>query len=295
MIGFTQGERFVRIANVQGRATLVTADGEGVDVKGASAGRFGPGIQSIYDRWAEFTRWAAGTDFAGSAKLSFADVDLESPAPTPRQVFAIGLNYAEHAAEASMTLPPEPAVFTKFVSSITGPFAEVELPAPTVDWEVELVVVIGKEGHQIAKSDAWDHVAGLSVGQDISERTLQHVGTPAQFSLAKSFPGFSPIGPFLVTLDEVPDPKDLEIGCRINGVEMQQGRTTQMVFDVETLIERLSRAVTLYPGDVIFSGTPAGVGAARTPPVYLKAGDKLESYIEGIGEICQVFVDGREV
>lgn len=280
----------MRIANIRGRATLVAGPGQGVDVAASSGNRFGPTVQSLFDHWGDFVAWAGGFDVSSAQTATFLYQELQSPSPSPRQVFAIGLNYLDHVEESGFQAPPEPAVFTKFVSSITGPSTEVELPSDTVDWEVELVVVIGKEGHRICADDAWAHVAGLSVGQDLSERALQHVGTPAQFSLAKSFPGFSPIGPWLITPDELSDPTDLAIGCRVNGVEMQKGRTTQMVFDVATLIERLSRAVTLYPGDVIFSGTPAGVGAARTPPVYLKPGDKLESYIEGVGEIYQVFV-----
>jgi 2,4-diketo-3-deoxy-L-fuconate hydrolase len=216
--------------------------------------------------------------------------DLGAPSPEPRQVFAIGLNYLDHVAEAGLAVPEEPAVFTKYVSSFTGPYAEVELPPDTVDWEVELVVVIGRIARRVAAADAWDYVAGLSVGQDLSERGLQFAGSPAQFSLAKSFPDFSPVGPVLVTPDELENPMDLELGCWLNGEQVQKARTSQLVFAVDALIEKLSRVTTLFPGDVIFTGTPAGVGAVRTPPRFLSPGDEIVSYVEGIGEIRQTFV-----
>jgi 2-keto-4-pentenoate hydratase/2-oxohepta-3-ene-1,7-dioic acid hydratase in catechol pathway len=181
-------------------------------------------------------------------------------------------------------------VFTKYVSSFTGPQAEITLPLGSVDWEVELVVVVGRTAREVSTAEAWDHVAGLSVGQDLSERGLQLVGNPAQFSLGKSYPGFSPVGPFLVTPDELADPANLELNCWLNGEQVQKARTSQMVFAIDVLMERLSRVTTLYPGDVIFTGTPAGVGAVRTPPRFISPGDVLVSSVEGIGEITQTFV-----
>lgn len=278
----------MRIAHVRDRAVLVTGDALGIDIAQASGGRFGPSISGLYANWPEFSAWAAGAP--QGPPVRFAATDLGPPSPAPRQVFAIGLNYGDHAAEAGLAAPEEPAVFTKFVSSFTGPVTEVALPAATVDWEVELVVVMGREATRVRAADAWRHVAGLTVGQDLSERRLQHVATPAQFSLAKSYPGFSPTGPFLVTPDEVADPRDLRLGCTLNGEEVQKGRTSQLVFGVEALVERLSAVTTLYPGDVIFTGTPSGVGAARTPPRFLSPGDELVSYVEGIGELRQRFV-----
>jgi PPOX class probable F420-dependent enzyme len=181
-------------------------------------------------------------------------------------------------------LPAMPATFTKFPSSLNGPFGDVALPADTVDWEVELVVVIGAEAHRVAAADAWSYVAGLTVGQDISERTTQ-MAAGRQFSLGKSFPGFAPTGPWLVTTDELDDPDDLALGCSVDGETVQDARTNDLIFPVSALVERLSAIVTLYPGDLIFTGTPSGVGVARRPPRFLAAGNVLETWIEGIGRL----------
>lgn len=159
-----------------------------------------------------------------------------------------------------------------------------------VDWEVELVVIIGREAHRIDEADAWSHVAGLTVGQDISERISQLRGPAPQFGLGKSFPGFTPQGPWLVTPDEFDNPDDLELGCMIDGEEVQKGRTCELIFPVPSLIAALSQTVTLYPGDVIFTGTPAGVGVGQSPQRFLQPGESLDSWIEGIGELRQRFV-----
>jgi 2-keto-4-pentenoate hydratase/2-oxohepta-3-ene-1,7-dioic acid hydratase in catechol pathway len=148
---------------------------------------------------------------------------------------------------------------------------------------VELVAVIGKEAWNVSEADAWDYVAGLTIGQDISERNLQFAATPPQFSLAKSFPGFGPLGPVLVTPDEFDNPDDLALSCSVNGVHVQAGRTSQMIFSVSKLVAELSATTLLHPGDLVFTGTPAGVGAGRTPPVFLQPGDELVSTIQGIG------------
>jgi len=173
----------MRIANLSGRLSLVVG-GLAIDVAEASGGTFGPDVQAVYQGFAAFRSWAQ--DATLPPGRPFDPRDLGAPAPSPRQLFAIGLNYRDHARESGFTPPPEPAVFTKFVSSITGPVTEVELPDGQVDWEVELVVVIGAGGRCIAVGDAWSHVAGLTVGQDISERVLQRTGTAPQFSLASS-------------------------------------------------------------------------------------------------------------
>jgi 2-keto-4-pentenoate hydratase/2-oxohepta-3-ene-1,7-dioic acid hydratase in catechol pathway len=161
------------------------------------------------------------------------------------------------------------------------------LPSEHVDWEAELVVVIGRPAHAVAEKDAWSHVAGLTIGQDYSERALQVAGDFPQYSLAKSFPGFAPIGPFLVTPDEFADPDDLSIECEINGESVQSGRTSAMIFGIPTLIARLSTVCTLHPGDLIFTGTPSGVGFARTPARYLSPGDVVTTRIEHLGEMRQ--------
>jgi 2,4-didehydro-3-deoxy-L-rhamnonate hydrolase len=285
----------VRIANLAGRLVLVTADGTGaLDVERASEGRFAADPQAVYERWAEFTGWAAaaGLGAPGAAAAPFDAADLGAPAPAPRQVLAIGLNYAEHARESGFAVPEEPTVlFTKWPSCITGPVTEVELPdGGSTDWEVELVAVIGRRAFLISAGQAWDHVAGLTVGQDISERQLQGAGPSPQFSLAKSLPGFGPTGPWLVTPDEFDNPDDLELGCSVNGNQMQQGRTRDLIFSVPAMLAALSKRLPLLPGDVIFTGTPSGVGMGRTPRVFLAPGDELVSYIAGIGELRQRFV-----
>ena len=281
----------MRIANLAGRLALVTRDGTGaLDVEQASQGTFSADPQAVYDRWTEFTAWAAGVDLGAAAPFSAAD--LGAPAPAPRQVLAIGLNYAEHAAESGFAVPEEPTVlFTKWPSCITGPVTEVELPdGGSTDWEVELVAVIGRRAFRISADEAWDHVAGLTVGQDISERILQGAGPSPQFSMAKSLPGFGPTGPWLVTPDEFDNPDDLELGCSVNGNQMQKGRTGDLIFSVPAMLAALSRRLPLLPGDILFTGTPSGVGLGRSPQVFLAPGDELVSYIAGIGELRQRFV-----
>jgi 2,4-didehydro-3-deoxy-L-rhamnonate hydrolase len=281
----------VRIANLRGRLVLVTDDGRrALDVSVASAGRFSADPQQIYEAWSEFVSWVSTVDL--SAATPFSPEALGAPSPSPKQVFAIGLNYREHAAESNFAVPDEPTVlFTKWPSCLTGPVTTVELPSGGhTDWEVELVVVIGSFTHRVKEEQAWAHVAGLTVGQDLSERITQTSGPSPQFSLGKSLPGFGPTGPWLVTPDELADRDDLELGCAINGEQMQKGRTSDLVFSVPALISRLSHKLPLLPGDLLFTGTPAGVGLGRTPPRYLAPGDELVSYVTGVGELRQRFV-----
>ncbi|MFG3133826.1 fumarylacetoacetate hydrolase family protein [Streptomyces tendae] len=279
----------MRIANLSGRLVLIVGD-RAVDVEQSSDGRFSAEPQAVYERWDEFRAWAASVDLPEGA--AFEAVDLGSPAPAPRQTLAVGLNYREHAAESGFeALAGLPPVFTKFVTSISGPVTEVKLPADGhTDWEVELVAVIGRRAEGVSETAAWDHVAGLAVGQDISERVAQLTGPAPQFSLGKSFPGFAPVGPWLVTPDEFDDPDDLELRCAINGEEVQKGRTRDLIHSVPALIAGLSAVLPLLPGDVIFTGTPAGVGLGRDPQRFLAPGDELLSTVEGIGELRQTFV-----
>ncbi len=274
----------MRIGNLGGRLVLVDPDSEhATDVERASDGRFGAHPQAVFERWAEFVQWAADVD--PSAGEPFDPARLGPPVPRPPQVFGIGLNYRDHAEEAGLDLPEEPMVFTKFPSSVTGPYAEVRLPSDRCDYEVELVVVIGQEGYAISVDRAWDHVAGLTVGQDLSERAVQFRGKPPQFSMGKSYPGFSPIGPVLVTPEEFADRDRLAIGCSSGEEVLQDGTTADMVFPVADLVARLSAIVRLLPGDLIFTGTPAGVGAVRKPRRYLSRGEVIVSTIEGIGQL----------
>ncbi|MGW6740062.1 fumarylacetoacetate hydrolase family protein [Streptomyces sp. NPDC055025] len=281
----------MRTANLSGRLVLVTDDGLAVDVEQASDGRFGPDPQDIYQDWWDFRGWQIIADLPRGRP--FTPEELGAPAPRPRQVFAVGLNYRAHAAESGFEAPSTlPPVFPKYVSSITGPVTEVDLPPDGhTDWEVELVAVIGERAHHVSEDDAWLHVAGLTAGQDLSERITQLSGPAAQFGLGKSFPGFSPTGPFLVTPDAIEDPDNLALGCSLNGEEVQKGRTDDLIFSVPALIARLSAILPLLPGDVVFTGTPAGVGLGRSPQRWISAGDTLVSRIEGIGELRQTFRD----
>ncbi|MFW0795924.1 fumarylacetoacetate hydrolase family protein [Gordonia sp. CPCC 205515] len=279
----------MRLAVIKNRTLLVDeALDRGVDVATASDGRFGPDPTSIYDNWEAFAEWAASVTPADGNAIDAAA--LGNPIPEPRQVFAIGLNYAEHAAESKYEVPDLPPVFTKYRTSLAGPVETVELPGPKVDWEVELVAVIGRHAHNVPEAEGWNYVAGLTVGQDISERATQFNATPPQFSLGKSYPKFSPMGPVVVTPDELADRDDVELGCSINGEQVQKGRTSEMIFSVPQLVSYLSSITPLLPGDVIFTGTPSGVGLGRTPQRFLTDGDVLTSRISGIGTIEQRFV-----
>jgi 2-keto-4-pentenoate hydratase/2-oxohepta-3-ene-1,7-dioic acid hydratase in catechol pathway len=270
----------MKIANVQGRAALVFEDSI-ADIAKISGGRFGPEPMQVFDQWAAFADFAHGVT-AGDAPL--VEQQLRCPVPNPRQVFAIGINYRSHAEEAGMAIPEVPATFTKFPASLSGPFDSVEIVGETVDWEVELVAVIGTRADRVAEADAWQHVGGLTVGQDISDRHLQFAAG-AQFSLGKSRRGFGPMGPWVVTLDEIEHPDDLALGCSVDGEKVQDARTSDLIFSVPQLIAELSSVLPLLPGDVIFTGTPAGVGVTRQPARFLAPGQTLESWIEGIGTI----------
>jgi 2-keto-4-pentenoate hydratase/2-oxohepta-3-ene-1,7-dioic acid hydratase in catechol pathway len=214
-----------------------------------------------------------------------ANVKLLAPVPRPEKIFCIGLNYADHAKETGKEPPPEPVVFSKFVTAVRAHNDAIVLPRVSnkVDYEAELVAVIGIGGRHIAKEKALSHVVGYCCGHDVSARDWQQQKPGGQWLLGKSFDSFAPFGPELVTADEVGNANDLAISLRLNGETMQNSRTTQLIFDVAHLVSYISQVCTLSPGDLIFTGTPPGVGAARKPPVYLKAGDVVEVEIERIG------------
>ncbi|MDG4668126.1 fumarylacetoacetate hydrolase family protein [Mycobacterium sp. 236(2023)] len=275
----------MRIANLDGRLVIVTDAGV-IDVEDASSHRFEAEPQSIYARWDDFREWAASADLS-DAQPVFDTALLRPPAPRPAQLFAVGLNYREHAAETGLQLPQHPMVFTKFVSCLTGAYSPIAIPeAGNTDWEIELVVVIGRRAHRVSAERGWEHVAGLSVGQDLSERITQiRDPAPQQMSLGKSLPGYGPVGPWLVTPDELPDPDNLQMSCAVDGVQMQKASTVDMIFPVAELISQLSEILPLLPGDVLFTGTPSGVGYGMKPPRYLRPGQTLVSRIDGIGEM----------
>jgi len=201
------------------------------------------------------------------------------------KIIAIGLNYSDHAAETGMALPAEPVVFFKATSAITGPDDGIEIPrgSKSTDWEVELAVVIGKAAKYVSESEALDHVAGYCVANDVSEREFQ-LHRSGQWAKGKSADSFAPLGPWLVTRDEVPDPQALKLWLDVNGERKQDGSTATMVFGVAHLVAYLSRFMSLEPGDIISTGTPPGVGMGQKPtPVYLAPGDRVELGVEGLG------------
>jgi 2-keto-4-pentenoate hydratase/2-oxohepta-3-ene-1,7-dioic acid hydratase in catechol pathway len=279
----------MRVARVSGRLSVLV-EGGAVDVESASGGRFPADPDEVMPQWDELRDWAAG--YGGGGVVPYTPGDLGAPLLRPAQVFGIGLNYRDHAAESGVGVPAAPAVFTKFRTCLTGPYDAVRLPSGQVDWEVELVVVIGRRAEQVAEEHAWSYVAGVTVGQDLSERSVQLAGPVPQFSLGKSFPGFGPFGPAIVTPDELVDPDDLELACFLDDEVLQKGRTRDMVFSVPELVARLSAVCPLLPGDLIFTGTPPGVGMARRPPRFLTAGTTLVSTVENVGELRNLLVAG---
>ena len=208
-----------------------------------------------------------------------------APLCQPEKLICIGKNYADHAAEMGGEPPSIPVVFSKFASAIIGMHDEIRLPeiSQQVDYEAELVVVIGKPGRYIHRDNAMDHVFGYTCGNDISARDWQKGRPGGQWLVGKTFDTFAPLGPWIVTHDEVGNPHELDIECRLNGETMQRSNTRHFLFPIDELIAHISQFVTLRAGDLIFTGTPAGVGAGRTPPVFLQNGDRVEVLIEKIG------------
>ena len=272
----------MRLGNLRGRAVLLSRDmTRGVDLESASAGRFGADPMLALASFEALRAFAASLDLSGAPAI---DASALGPcSPRPRAVFGIGLNYRDHAAEAGLPVPKDPLVFTKFPSCLVGPTSDVIVFGDRVDWEAELVVVIGKRAENVAEARALDFVAGYCCGQDVSDRKLQFASQPPQFSLGKSRATFGPIGPAIVTLDELAKPLDLAISCDLDGERMQSSRTDQLIFGVPELIAYLSRHCELLPGDLIFTGTPGGVGSVRKR--YLKPGETIRTEIEGVGTL----------
>ena len=277
-----------RLVNVNGRAAL-EHDGAWHDLAELSGD---PGLANPLTAVARHRELHALADRCASATEGgrVADTGLGAPVPQPRQSFGIGLNYRDHAGETGAQLPPAPLTFTKFPSCIAGPTADVPLSGTMVDWEVEIVAVIGRETSHVAVGDAWEAVAGLTLGQDISDRAVQRSGSPPQFSLGKSFANFGPTGPALVSVDTFEDPDDIALWCEVAGERMQDARSSQLIFSIPTLVAYLSSICTLFPGDVIFTGTPSGVGMARGR--FLAEGEVIVSGAEVIGELRNTCVAG---
>jgi len=225
-------------------------------------------------------------------KMPARNVRLLAPIPQPQKVICVGLNYIDHARESGVDPPPEPVLFNKFPTSVAAHDDAIRLPAASseVDYEAELVVLIGRGGKHISLDDALTRVAGYTCGHDVSARDWQLRKPGGQWLMGKTFDGFAPFGPALVTKDEVGDPGQLGIALRLNGQTMQDSSTAQLIFNVAELIAYISRVCTLLPGDVIFTGTPPGVGMARKPPVFLKPGDTVEVEIEKLGVLRNSFI-----
>ena len=219
------------------------------------------------------------------ATVDSKDVTLKPPIEAMDKVICVGRNYADHAKEMGKQAPELPIIFNKFPSCIVGPESEIRIPklSQQVDFEAELVVVIGAGGKHIAKENAMDHVLGYCCGNDVSARDWQHGKPGGQRLLGKTFDTFAPLGPMIVTKDEISDPYDLGIRLRLNGELMQDSNTSRLIFPIDFLISHVSQFVMLKPGDLIFTGTPPGVGAGRKPPLYLKSDDQLEVEIDGLG------------
>jgi 2,4-didehydro-3-deoxy-L-rhamnonate hydrolase len=227
-------------------------------------------------------------EHATSAPRVASSVRLGSPISRPSKIVCIGLNFRDHAKESKMEIPEEPVIFFKATTSLVGPNDDLIMPknAQKVDWEVELAVVIGKRGSYIDREDALGHVAGYALHNDYSERVFQ-LERGGQWVKGKSADTFAPLGPFLETCDEIPDTGHLGMWLKINGVFRQRSSTSEMIFDVPTLVSYVSQFMTLLPGDVISTGTPAGVGLGMRPPQYLKAGDVVELGIDHLGQARQ--------
>jgi ureidoglycolate lyase len=238
----------------------------------------------------EWPRVRSGVERAAgrAADAPLKSVKLHAPVPRPGKIMAIGLNYADHIAESGMKTPEQQIWFSKMPSSVAGPREDIQLPkvSSALDYEVELVAVVGRGGRHISKADAKDAIFGYCVGNDVTVRDWQFK-TP-QWVLGKSFDTHAPLGPYIVTADEIGDPHVLGLRCFVNGEQRQDSNTKHLVFNVYDQIEELSKAMTLEPGDAIFTGTPGGVGMAMKPPAFLKLGDVVRCEIDRIGEIVNV-------
>jgi 2-keto-4-pentenoate hydratase/2-oxohepta-3-ene-1,7-dioic acid hydratase in catechol pathway len=282
----------MKLANLAGRPVVVRDD-RALDIANASKGAIEPRLEvlcdlSLQDELRTLVERAAEADWR-----EFDPRELGRVAK-PYKAIGVALNYRAHAEESNLPVPDEPSVFAKFASSVIGPYDAivVEPQYDKVDYEAELVVVMGRTGKNISQADAWSYVAGVTAGQDISDRKEQWRKPINQFTLPKSYDTFSPIGPYLVTLDEFEDPDDIEVAGWVDGLEVQRGRTSDLIFSVPELIAWLSKRVTFEPGDLIFTGTPAGCGVRRTPRLYLTEGKVLRTEVTGVGTMVNPVIAG---
>ncbi|MSO95735.1 MAG: FAA hydrolase family protein [Thermoleophilia bacterium] len=276
----------MRLANVEGRVKLLVDD-RLVDIEQATNHRLPSNPMEAILRLDEI----ASLDLSGAEGVPAADAKLGPPVPRPSKILAAGGNYNDHLEEEGAEAPGEPNLFAKLPSALVGPRDEIEIPPgrTNIDWEVELVVVIGKRARNVSVADAWSYVAGVTCGQDVSDREEQFRAFQ-QWTMAKSFDTYAPTGPYLVTLDEIENRDDIPLQCYIDGEQMQGGSTAKLIFSVPTLISWASHVSTLEPGDLLFTGTPGGVGAFRNPPRWLQHGETLRSVIHGVGEMENTIV-----
>ena len=279
----------MKIANVSGRAHLVVG-GRLVDVEKASGGRLSADPTALVGTLDQVGDLAVPDDAP-----ALEDAVLGPPVPRPSKILAIGLNYRGHAEESGLDLPDQPIVFTKLPSALCGPTDDIVIPGGRlrVDWEAELVLAIGKRTRHVPAADAWSYVAGVTAGQDISDREEQFRAL-RQFTMAKSFDTYAPLGPVLTTTDELADPDDLHLSCAVDGETVQSSRTGDLIFPVPELIAWVSRICTLEPGDLVFTGTPSGVGDGRKPPRYLAPGMVVTTELEGVGIMRNTCVAGPQ-
>ena len=270
-----------KLANVGGKSALIHGNSY-YDINSISQGEITSDPSYILDSLDDLHDLSSKIDNFEPTGLIENSL-LGAPVTNSRNCYAVGLNYRAHAEESGMEIPPFPMVFTKHTSCIVGPFDNIEMRSDIVDYEAELVLVIGKKGKNISKENAWDHVAGLTVGQDISDRAVQFHATPAQFNLGKSFDTFGPIGPYLVSPDSVANKNAVQLECHINNELRQESSTDDLIFTVPDIISYISEFITLNTGDLIFTGTPSGVGA--TQGKLLKDGDIITTSIKEIGTI----------
>ena len=274
----------MRLANLSGRAVIVV-DGRAVDVHRASGGALAADPMVLSD----LANHPALRELAASANPAewpiVDEAELGAPVPRPPKGFGVALNYRTHAIESGRELPTEPHLFGKTENCVCGPFDTIVAPAGLheIDYEAELVIVFGRTCKAATRENAWSFLAGVTCGQDISDRGEQFRPPVKQFTIAKTYDTFGPIGPYLVTADELADPDALEIEGRVSGEVMQHSNTSDLIFDVPALVVWLSRYITFQPGDLVWTGTPGGVGEARTPQRFLLDGDVVETEIEGIG------------
>lgn len=280
----------MRLANLGGRAVIVV-DGHAVDVEQASDGRLGsdPMLLSDLAHHDTLRSIAAAADPAAWPVLD--EALLSAPVPRPPKGYGVGLNYTQHAIESGRDLPTEPHLFAKTENCVCGPFDEIVIPSglTEIDYETELVIVFGRTCKAATRENAWSFLAGVTCGQDISDRGEQFRPPLKQFTIAKSYDTFGPIGPYLVTADELADPDSLHLTGTVSGEVMQEANTDDLIFDVPALVVWLSRYITFQPGDLVWTGTPGGVGEARGR--FLRAGDVVETTIEGIGTMRNPVVE----